>query len=162
MNGTSKAERIDIRQGSAFRKNVAPGIVAVAGCNGIVSAFSDFQYIALQILNEIVVRPRPVTGIPKGNAADTPASIHVVPQPKIHFAVSPVPRFSHDGAAQDVENVVAAVSMGLPHPDALGIVRIGGGHAAVGDGGQLPTVLPGIHLGAEPGRVNFQKLHQED
>ena len=59
------AEGVDGSQAAGLGQNVAPGVVGIACDKGFIANFIDFQNIALEILDKVLVRPAAGGRIPE-------------------------------------------------------------------------------------------------
>ena len=137
------AEEVDVCQGAGGGEDIAPGVVGVLRDLGEAAAvLVDRQDVALQIFDEIVLRPGSIAPIPQGNAADLAVFVEGVAH-VVHFVVvSFMERFAQNLSVADEVFHPCAVRVHLFRPEAVLVIGIGSGFSAGGQAGQIPALAP--------------------
>ena len=127
--GVQVLDDLTVKGGAAVGiDDIAPGIVAVAGCqSGLsVTVFVDIEDVALQILDEVIIRPGTIAGAPQGNADHTAALIVVVAHVQHHSARGGIVDLAQVPSVSDMVQDIATVGIGLLDPQAVAVIFVGG------------------------------------
>ena len=148
----------------------APGIIGI-GCNqsgrvgfagGVVIAAVQRDYIALQILAEIVILPigRRCGGIVDAEANRAVAFVKEIPQDILFGAIGSKALLSYRQTVYYIILRIAAVIIRFARPDAISVILVVVGFAANGCAGKLPSGATGrLYLRHQRKSQRRVKLH---
>ena len=136
------AEGVQGCKATGLSEDVTPGVVGIGCDEGFVADLVDFQHVALQVLDEVVVRPGCTVGIPQRDADRRITFVQNITHIQRYCIVCVIPGFTYIDTVYDLIENVAAVTVNLLGSKTLVVVLVSGCLVVVGNTCQFPAFRP--------------------